>query len=206
MLTQDVIGLAEALGQQRFRVVGHDWGATVGWWLASHHPDRVESFAALSAPHPAVWIDAMRNIPEQRHKSRYVQALRVPWLPELLMRRRNFKSLADALRGARRPDAVSEADLELYRAAWSIPGALTGMVNWYRALMRRAKMGIAPTRVSARTLVIWGDQDQFGVPELAERSASLCERAALVRLDASHWVQHDEPERVNALLLDFLRG
>ncbi len=206
VLAKDVIGLAEALGHRRFRVVGHDWGAAVGWWLASHHPARVERFAALSAPHPAVWIDGMRSIPEQRRKSRYVQVFRIPWLPELLMRRRNFATLADALRATKRPDTVSEADPDLYRAAWSTPGALTGMVNWYRALLRRAKKGVAAMRVSARTLVIWGDQDPFGLPELAERSAALCDDARLVRLDASHWVQHDEPERVNALLLDFLRG
>jgi epoxide hydrolase 4 len=148
----------------------------------------------------------MRTIPEQRRRSRYVQALRIPWLPEFLMRLRNFKALTDAVSETKRPSAVSETDLERYRAAWSTPGALTGMVNWYRALMQRARQGIEPTRISVRTLVIWGDEDRFGVPELAERSAALCDSATLVRLDASHWVQHDEPERVNALLLDFLRG
>jgi pimeloyl-ACP methyl ester carboxylesterase len=205
ILTRDILGLADALGVDRLPIVGHDWGATVGWRLASHHPDRVDKLAALSAPHPAVWLEAMRTIPEQRKKSGYVQALRIPWLPEFLMRRRNFKALADTLRDAKRPDAVSDADLGLYRAAWSKPGALTGMVNWYRALMRRGEAGVEAARVTAPTLVIWGDDDRFGVPALAEMSAALCERATLVRLDASHWVQHDEPERVNALLLDFLR-
>ena len=206
LLVKDIVGLADALGHNRFHLVGHDWGATVGWWLTSHYPERVEKFAALNAPHPSVWIEAMRTIPEQRRKSGYVRALRIPWLPEFFMRRRNFKALADALCDAKRPGAVSETDLDLYRAAWSAPGALTGMVNWYSALMRRADTAIKAARVPVPTLVIWGDQDRFGVPALGERSAALCDAATLVRLDASHWVQHDEPERVNALLLDFLRN
>jgi pimeloyl-ACP methyl ester carboxylesterase len=204
LLAKDIIGLADRLGHWRFHIVGHDWGATVGWWLASHYPERVERFVALSAPHPSVWRQAMRTILEQRRRSRYVQVLRIPWLPELLMRRRNFKVLVDALRETMRPGAVSEADLDLYRAAWSARGALTGMVNWYRALMLRADRALDAAPVQVRTLVIWGDRDRFGVPALAERSAALCSAAELVRLDASHWTQHDEPERVNALLLEFL--
>jgi epoxide hydrolase 4 len=186
-------------------VVGHDWGAIVGWQLASHYPARVKRFAALNAPHPAVWIDAMRTIPEQRRKSAYVRALRIPWLPEFLMRLRNYGALADALRETARPDAVSDADLALYRAAWSVPGALTAMVNWYRALMRKAE-AIEPSRVPVQTLVIWGDRDRYGVPALAERSVALYDAATFVRLDATHWVQHDEAQRVNVLLIDFLRA
>ena len=205
LLAKDIAGLVDALGLGRLHIVGHDWGASVGWWLASHYPQHIERFAALSAPHPALWTEAMRTNPEQRQKSGYVRAFQIPWLPEFLMRRRNFKALADALRQTKRLDAVSEADLALYRAAWSTPGSLTAMVNWYRALMRRADQTMNAAPVRATTLVIWGDQDRFGVPALAERSAALCDSAALVHLDASHWVQHDEPERVNALLLDFLR-
>ena len=204
VLAKDIAGLVDALGLDRLHIVGHDWGASVGWWLASHYAQRIERFAALSAPHPSIWIEAMRTIPEQRQKSGYVRAFRIPWLPEFLMGRRNFKALADALRETKRQDAVSEADLALYRAAWSTPGALTAMVNWYRALMRRADRTMDAAPVRAPTLVIWGDQDRFGVPALAERSAALCDSATLVRLDASHWIQHDEPKRVNALLLDFL--
>jgi epoxide hydrolase 4 len=206
LLAKDIVGLGEALGHARFDLVGHDWGGIVGWWLASHHAEHIERFAALSAPHPAVWTEAMRTIPEQRRKSWYVLAFQIPWLPEFLMRRRNFKVLTDALREAKRAGAMSDADLDLYRAAWSMPGALTGMVNWYRAPMRRRDRTMAAARVGPRTLIIWGEQDRYGVPALADRSAALCDDATLVRLDASHWVQHEQPERVNALLLDFLRS
>jgi epoxide hydrolase 4 len=203
-LAKDIIGLADALDLGQFQIVGHDWGASVGWWLATHHSERIERFAALNAPHPSVWIEAMRTLPEQRQKSRYVRAFRIPWLPEFLMRQRNFKALADALRETKRIGAVSEADLEIYRTAWRIPGALTGMVNWYRALMKKSDLVTQGVIVPVKTLVIWGDEDRFGVPALAERSVALCNAAKLVRLDASHWVQHDAPDRVNTLLRDFL--
>lgn len=203
LLAKDVIALAEGIGEQRLRVVGHDWGAAVAWWLAAHHPARLERFAALSAPHPAVWVDAMRTHPAQRKKSRYVKAFNLPWLPEWLMRQRGFKALADAVRDTKRPGACTEADLDKYRAAWSMPGALTGMVNWYRALLARSWDLRTVGRIEVPGLVIWGNDDKYGVRDLVTGSLALCERASAVYLDASHWVQHDEPERVNALLLDF---
>ena len=206
VLALDIIGLADGLGARKLSLVGHDWGASVGWWIASRHPERLDRFAALNAPHPAVWMDAMRHDPQQRRKSRYVQAFRLPGLPEFLMRQRNFQALAAALRDGKRPEACSDADLALYRAAWSVPGALTAMVNWYRALLRKRVALADAGRIAVPTRVIWGRADKFAIPELAERSAKLCERGSVTYLDASHWVQHDEPARVNELLLEFLRG
>lgn len=204
-LAEDVIALADGLNQAKLRVIGHDWGGIVAWWLATRHADRLERFAVLSAPHPAIWRDAMRNDPKQRRKSRYVKGFQLPFLPELLIRRGNFKALAAALREGKRPEACSDADLERYRAAWAMPGALTGMVNWYRAMLARAwdLQGIG--RIAVPALLIWGNDDKYGERALVPRSLALCDSASAEYLDASHWVQHDEADRVNALLLDFLR-
>jgi len=203
----DVIALADRLGRRRFSVVGHDWGAAVGWWLATRFPDRLERLAALNAPHPAVWREAMRSDPAQRRKSRYVQLFRLPYLPELLLRRRDFAALAQGLATASRPDAFSAADLARYRAAWSMPGALTGMLNWYRAFLRKDLPPSSACRIAVPSLVIWGVEDAYAERGLADSSLELCERGRLVALErASHWTQHDEPERVGVLLLEFLRG
>jgi pimeloyl-ACP methyl ester carboxylesterase len=205
LLAKDILGLAESLGRQTFCLVGHDWGSAVGWWIASEYPGRLERFAAMAAPHPAVWQDAIRTIPAQRKKSWYVYALQIPWLPEFLMRRRNFKALADAMREATRPENCTDADLEKYREAWAMPGALTTMINWYRA-MRSRPLSLEKTgRITIPTRIIWGKHDKYGVPELAERSCALCDNGSVVFLECSHWLQHDEPERVNELLLEFLR-
>lgn len=134
-----------------------------------------------------------------------MRAFRVPWLPEFMMRRQNFEALAQAVRDTRRADANSEADLAVYRAAWSKPGALTAMLNWYRALLRKDLLTEPLPHIKSRTLVIWGRDDKFVVPDLAEKSRALCMQGSVSYLDAAHWVQHDEPDRVNALLLEFLR-
>jgi epoxide hydrolase 4 len=204
-LSADIVGLADGLGRRTFSVVGHDWGGVVAWWIAAHHADRIERFAALNAPHPAAWLGGMRDIPEQRRMSWYIMAFRLPWLPEFLLRQRRFKALADAVRDTKRADACTAADLDAYRAAWAMPGALTGMVNWYRATARGKIDLDHPARVAVPSLIIWGTRDKFGVRELAERSLRLRDRGSVVYLDATHWVQHDEPERVNALLIGFLR-
>jgi epoxide hydrolase 4 len=198
--------LADGLGVREFSLVGHDWGGLVAWWIAARHPDRLMGFVTLAAPHPSVWVDAMRNDPVQRRKSWYVRAFRLPWLPELLLRQQNFKALVDALQTDARPDACSTADIEIYRAAWSMPGALSAMLNWYRAIsVKRLDLAQAG-RVTVPGLAIWGNNDKFGIPELVPRSIALCARTEAVHLDTSHWIQHEAPERVNALLLDFLRA
>jgi epoxide hydrolase 4 len=205
LLAADILGLAEAAGRRHFTVVGHDWGASVGWWIATRHAERLDRLIAMNAPHPAVWVEAMRNDPEQRRRSRYVSLFRIPVLPEFLMRRRNFRQLAAALYESQRPDAWSDDDLEVYRAAWSLPGALTGMVNWYRALLCK-RLPDQPQRITVPTRIIWGSNDKYAVRDLAERSLHLCDAASVEYLDASHWVQHDEPVRVAELICEFLRA
>jgi len=203
LLAADILGLAEGVGRRRFSVVGHDWGASVGWWIATRHADRVDRLIAVNAPHPAVWVQAMRTDPEQRGRSRYVSLFRIPVLPEFLMRRENYKALVDALRESKRPDSWSDDVLNSYRAAWSISGALTGMVNWYRALLRK-RLPDQPQRIAVPTRIIWGSNDKYAVRDLAERSLHLCDTASVEYLDASHWVQHDEPVRVAELICEFL--
>jgi pimeloyl-ACP methyl ester carboxylesterase len=205
LLAADILGLAEGVGRRRFSVVGHDWGASVGWWIATRHADRVDRLIAVNAPHPAVWVQAMRTDPEQRGRSRYVSLFRIPVLPEFLMRRENYKALVDALRESKRPDSWSDDVLNSYRAAWSISGALTGMVNWYRALLRK-RLPDQPQRIAVPTRIIWGSNDKYAVRDLAERSLHLCDTASVEYLDASHWVQHDEPVRVAELICEFLRA
>lgn len=204
VLARDIIGLADALGLQKFSLVGHDWGGLVAWWIATLYPDRLARFVALAAPHPAIWIDAMENTPEQRKLSWYVKAFRPPWLPEFLLRQGQFRPLAEALGDSRRPAGCTNADLAQYRQVWARPGALTGMVDWYRAILAKRLTLAAAGPIEVPGLVVWGNGDKYGLPELARRSAALCAQVEVVTLDTSHWIQHDDPARVNALLLDFL--
>jgi pimeloyl-ACP methyl ester carboxylesterase len=206
-LATDIVGLADHFRQEAFSIAGHDWGAAVGWRLAGQHPERVRRLAALNAPHPAVWLDGMRNNPAQKRKSRYVRLFQVPHVPEFLLRLGNYGALASGFRDSIRNEAFTAADLALYRRAWSQPGAITAMVNWYRAALRKRVMSPAEYRISVPTLVIWGMRDAYAEPSLAEASIRLCDTGSLCYLEHStHWVQHDEPDRVGKLLLDFFRS
>jgi epoxide hydrolase 4 len=205
LLAGDIFALADALGRPTFQVVGHDWGASVTWWMASGaSAGRIERMAIMNAPHPAVWLHAMTQDPEQKKKSRYVQMLRTPALPELMVKAGGYKSLAEGFKAARQ-DAFGPQAMAQYHAAWRQPGALTATINWYRALFRQPLPVPAAGSLTPPTLVLWGDQDAFAEPALAEQSAALCAEARVVHFpNASHWLPHDEPRAVVGELLDFL--
>lgn len=206
-LAKDIVGLIEAEGRERACIVGHDWGGAVAWWLALKHAPRVEKLAVLNAPHPLVMRRHLFGSKEQRRKSWYFFFFQIPFLPEARMRKDDWRIGAKALQATSRPGAFSEEDLQHYRAAWSQPGADRGMINWYRAsLQRMPRMNFNP-RVSPPTLLLWGMKDRFLIRAMAQASIRLCERGKSVLFEeASHWVQHEEAERVNELLLEFLQS
>ena len=205
-LAKDVVGLADTLGREKFFLVGHDWGAIVGWWTAQNYPGRVARFVSLSAGHPAIWREGMETNAAQRKKSRYVRMMQVPWLPELGLRLQNYRPLADAIRSTAKKGAVGEDELARYRAAWSQKGAMEAGINYYRAIYRRRFPGYESFRIKPPTLLIWGMKDIYGETDVVAGSIKLCERGEIVRLEgATHWTLADEPEKVNAMLLAFLK-
>jgi pimeloyl-ACP methyl ester carboxylesterase len=132
-LAADVVAALDALGCAKTFVVGHDWGGVVAWWLALTRPDRVAGLVAINAPHPVVMRRALRRDRAQRRRSRYILFFQLPWLPEWRLRRNDFAGLARALTATSRRGTFSPEDLARYREAWRQPGALTAMLNWYRA-------------------------------------------------------------------------
>lgn len=204
-LGTDILGLLDAAGQEAAYLIGHDWGAVVTWWLAARHPARCRRVAILNVPHPAVLGQALRRTPRQLLKSWYIFFFQLPWLPEQLFRRQQYKFGRGALRGTSRFGTFSREDLKQYVAAWSKPGALTGMLNWYRAAFRTARRAGRVGRITVPVRILWGRQDAFLEPQLAEMSLGLCDAAELTYFDkATHWLHQEEPAAVNNLLLEFL--
>lgn len=204
-LSADVVGLIEAAGRERAAVIGHDWGAAAAWWTAGRFPERVSRLGILNVPHGSVMAKHLRSSLSQLRKSWYMLFFQIPWLPELILRRDEWGTMIRALKGTSRPGTFSAADLALYREAWSQPGAMTAMLNWYRAVSRRVPSMGHTAKITVPTLMIWGAQDRFLDQEMAQASIERCEDGRLVMIEeASHWVQHEEAERVNGLLLDFL--
>jgi epoxide hydrolase 4 len=203
-LAADVRGLIRERGAESALLVGHDWGGTAAWATAMNHPEVVDRLAILNAAHPRRLQQGLRT-PRQLRKSWYFFFFQPPGLPERLVRASDWRFFRTFLRDARPP--YTPEDIERYVEAWSQPGAATAMLDYYRAAVRQSpKRAAAQLRpIAAPTLVIWGQRDRYLGPELAEPARDDVPNLDRVeRLpDASHWVHHDEAERVTQLLIDF---
>ena len=201
-LVADVVGLADAYGRASFRLVGHDWGGVVAWGAALRHPGRIERLVVMDAPHPAVWGRQALRHPTQALRSTYVAFFQLPWLPEALLRANDFALARRSLTGSSRPGTFTPADLDRYAQAWAQPGALTAMLNYYRALRHTPRD--LPTRVRPPALVVWGGRDVALERHLFQASLDQCSRGQGLLLEqASHWVHLEEAKAVNAAILRF---
>jgi len=204
-LTSDVLAIADQLGQDRIFLAGHDWGAAVAWSAALLHPQRIAKLAILNVPHPSVMRRYLNTNRRQLRRSWYMFFFQLPWLPEAAFSAFDFRFGVRSLVRSSRPGTFSSEDLAQYRAAWSQPGALTSMINWYRAAFRyRAKFPDSTVHVPTR--ILWGERDAFLLSGMAHDSLRYCDSAELYTFaSASHWLQHEEPARVSELLIDFFR-
>lgn len=202
----DVVGLMEAAGQKQVFLVGHDVGGSIAWWVANQYPDRLSKMVILNIPNAAAKIRLRGNF-TQLLKLWYVLFFQLPWLPEFLCSRQNWNLLVQMLKNSSRPGTFTDSDLDRYRQAWSQPKAFTSMLNWYRAGLRKLPTPPANPRITVPTLLIWGGaQDALLGREMAQPSIDICDNGRLVFIEeGTHWVQDEEPERVNALIGTFLR-
>jgi pimeloyl-ACP methyl ester carboxylesterase len=211
-LAKDILGLFDHFGIEKAKLVGHDWGAVVAWTVAVNHPSRLEKLAILNVPHPDVMTRFILENSEQRKKSWYVFFFQIPLFVEWILSRNNFRNLARMIVGSGKKSTFTKSDLAEYKKAWAQPGALTGMLNWYRNIFRGGlksifKRGSTPARrVTVPTLILWGKKDLALGHEMVEPSLALCDDGNVVFFEhATHWVQHDEANEVNKQLIDFLR-
>jgi epoxide hydrolase 4 len=204
-LTSDVLAIANQLNQDRFFLAGHDWGAAVAWSVALLHPQRVAKLAILNVPHPSVMRRYLITNRRQLRRSWYMFFFQLPLLPEAAFSAFHFRLGVRSLVRSSRPGTFSPEDLAQYRTAWSQPGALTAMINWYRAAFRdRSKFPDSTVHVPTR--ILWGECDAFLLPQMAQDSLRYCDSAELYTFaNATHWLQHEEPTRVSELLIDFFR-
>ena len=203
-LVADIVGLVQERGCESTMLVGHDWGGTVAWATAMSNPEVVDRLAILNAAHPRKLSQGLHH-PGQLRKSWYFFFFALPELPESVVHANNWHFFRHFLHDAK--PAFTPDEMDRYIEAWSQTGAATGMINYYRASVRkspkRAEAELHP--IKAPTLVIWGQRDGYLGPELAEPDHDDVPNLDRVeRLpDASHWVHHDEAERVTELLVDF---
>jgi pimeloyl-ACP methyl ester carboxylesterase len=198
-LAADVRALADAGGADRFDLVGHDWGAVVAWYLAGHFPGRVRTLTALSVPHPAAFRRALGHS-TQALRSSYMLFFLMPRVPEALIHRGGERRFATALQRS----GLEESTARRYAARAADPAALTGPLNWYRALPFAARDPVGP--VTTPTLLLWGEYDRF----LTRAAAEGCARHVtgpyrfLPLAGATHWLPSESPGAVAAPLLEHL--
>jgi pimeloyl-ACP methyl ester carboxylesterase len=214
----DVIALADALGIGRFILVGHDWGGAIAWGTAIRHPERVARLVIVNAPHPSIFQRSLILDPGQRAASQYMSFFRTPGAEAAIEGMglaaffdKTFGSVADLTK-------VSAEERQVYLDDWSQPGALTTMLNWYRASDivvpvpgEEAAMpvwadGPFPP-VAPPTLVVWGLGDRALLPLQLEGLDDLVDDLTIDRVeDAGHFLPWEKPEAVVEAIRTFLKA
>lgn len=198
-------------------VIGHDWGASVAYALSFARPDLFDRLVILNGVHPIPFQKALARGGAQADASRYIEYLRAP-KAESRLSADNHAKLASLFADGMSMDWLAGARLEAYREAWSQPGALTGMLNWYRATPLKIAEAGAPLgeddiprmdpdalRVRPPHLLIWGLGDTALLPECFDGLDALCDDLTIRTFDdADHWIIHQKPDEVAALISDFV--
>ena len=205
-LVADVAALIDASGAKEVMLIAHDWGAIVAWNFAIRKIRPLVRLVIMNVPHPKCADREIRHW-HQLKKSWYIFFFQLPWLPERMM----GGSGARGIKGAFYNMAVDKSRfpkdvLQTYADAALRPSAITAMVNYYRALVRTPDIRrIGDGRVETPTLMVWGEDDAAIDIRCTEGTEQWMSNLELHRLPGvSHWVQQEAPEKVNAILADWL--
>lgn len=216
ILVEDLGALAKSLGHKTFTLVAHDWGGGVAWSLALRHPDWLKRLIIINSPHPAIFERELNTNPAQQKASMYTRMFQSP-KTEALLSANNYQALVDTIMKDERTRAhFTDADKQAYLTAWAQPGALTGMLNYYRAAnmgpptkpgetARSFETGVKDPVVRVPTLVVWGEQDPHLMTTNLDGLEALVPDLTVRRIpDGTHWVIHEQPAVVSLQMRDFL--
>jgi pimeloyl-ACP methyl ester carboxylesterase len=211
-LVDDVRQIAAQFTDRPFVLVAHDWGGAIGWNIAAAHPELVERLVIVNSPHAIAFARGLGQDPAQQRASAYMNLLRSPKAERVLSENGYGRLVAMALEQW----GAAPVDRSAYLEAWSQPGALTGMLNWYRASPLypptegdpgAAKLTLDPGAFTVRvpTLVIWGMSDTALLPSLLDGLEACVPDLRIERIpEGTHWIVHEQPARVNRLIRRFI--
>jgi len=194
-LVADVVGLLDALGLSDAHLVGHDWGSAVAWQVAGRHPNRIRSLTAISVPHPTAFGWELREDEDQKQRSSYIGLLRQEGKAEEVLSEDNFRRLRAMFDGQIDPEFADE-----HIRVLSGEGALTGALNWYRAMTR--DFGDID-RTTVPTTYVWSTGDTALGRAGAERCGEFVDAPyEFVVLDGgSHWIPEERAEELAEAIL-----
>ena len=207
-LVSDVAAIFDAFGARRRLLVAHDWGALIAWQFAIEQTRKLDGLTIMNVPHPAVFRRVLRSSPRQVARSWYVFFFQLPVLPELMLGAAGARAVGRAFSEMAVDKAAFPPEvLAHYRQAASEPGALTAMINYYRANLLSLASRAETPMLRTPTLMVWGEQDTALGLELTEGYAPYVADFTLRRLPGvSHWVQQEAPDAVNASMGEWLKA
>ncbi len=215
-LIADLFALADALNVDRFALVGHDWGGALAWAATLRGDPRIERLAIVNSPHPWIFQESLIEDADQRAASQYITAFRTPGM-EAAIEAMGFEAFFDKSFG-RHADlaAISAEERAHYISDWSRPGALTAMLNWYRAShvvvpppgltvpIPDWVLRIAP-KMSVPVQIVWGLDDKALLPVQLDGIGEVGDDVEVVPLKGvGHFAPWQAPDRVAAALAPFL--
>lgn len=200
---EDLVCLIECFNAGRpANIVGHDWGASLALCLAEDVPSMVRRLVVANGTQLDLLKKMLRTSIQQLFRSWYIFFIQLPWLPEWLFSSNGLDPLKKTLTGHN----LSEYDVDRFVQAWSVPGSLTGGLNYYRAAFRgywnKKEPGLP---VNVPVTVIWGDLDDYLLPELANLPRDIFVKLSILRCpQGSHWPMLSDTQNFNNMLLDAL--
>jgi len=208
-LIDDVAALIDASGAKETVLIGHDWGALVAWGFAARKVRPLKALIIMNVPHPMCYLRSLFRS-AQLFKSWYILFFQLLWVPDRLFARNHAALIEKMVRRSSNPDKFPAAMLKIFRDSAAQPGAVTAMLNWYRALFRggarRAVRSGFPV-IHVPTLMIWGEADIALSKSATYDTHRYVSNLTLKYLPGvSHWVLQDAPDTVTAMIEEFLQS
>ncbi len=197
-LYDDILNIADTLNLGQFHLIAHDWGAGIGWNVVCNYPDRIKSWTALSIPHTKAFAKAIKHDNEQKRMSRYIGWFLIPILPEMMLRKNNFKTLRKLWKNS------TADELKNYLSVFGRRKSLTGAINYYRANFR-GKKRLFIGNINTPTLFIWGKKDFAIGAKAAEFNHKYMKGAyTYLPLEGGHWLIQTNYLEVETAIIEHL--
>jgi len=210
-LTDDVKAVIDFFDKKKAVVIGHDWGGAVTWEFAYRYPQYCNGIIVMNCPHRPAFAKntkgSLKLFFRQLKKSWYIYFFQLPWLPELIMKAKNFRWFEEW-----GPRKIKDEEMKKYKENLSRPYGLTGPINFYRANTfgvygREILKNTLWKTIPCPTLLLWGEKDMALDKGLTENMDEFFTGGFKVKYypDASHWLHLDKTGEVKVDILEFLK-
>ena len=201
-LTKDIMDIAHSAGKEKFHLIGHDWGAAIGWQIVHDNPEAILSWTGLSVPHTQSFFEALLNDNDQKKRSKYIKLFQIPFLPEIKLKSKNFKIFREMW------DTHSKEEVEDYLSILKGKKAVTALLNYYRAsseLTKKARTGQVLGDIHVPTLFIWGKNDvAIGAESVKNGHKYMKKEYTYLELESGHWLIQSSYSEVKAAIVEHL--